>query len=87
MPLPFCDKDPVLPNNKYVALNILRSFKKRLLHDSTFSRYYVEFMQGLLNKGHAEKVPDSELTFDGHAWYIPIMACTILRSLTKSDVC
>ena len=29
-------------------------------------------MQGLLTNGHAERVPDSELSAsDGHAWYIP----------------
>ncbi|MES9904690.1 MAG: DUF1759 domain-containing protein, partial [Sedimenticola sp.] len=72
MPLPFRDKDPSLPNNKYVAQNRLKSLRRKLEKEATFRRHYSEFMQELIKNGHAEQVPASEVSAEnGRLWYIP----------------
>lgn len=72
MPLPFKYQDPVLPNNKSLALNRLKSLRRRLQREETFRQHYSEFMQELLRNGHAEKVPEQDIIpQDGHVWYIP----------------
>ena len=72
MPLPFKGDDPHLPDNKAMVLDRLKSLKRRLAREDTFRQHYSEFMQELLRNGHAEKVPESEITTeDGRVWYIP----------------
>ena len=43
--------------------------KKRLERDPRFKRDYCDFMEGMLEMGHAEPVPKGEL--EGQVWYIP----------------
>ncbi|KAL0176849.1 hypothetical protein M9458_029179, partial [Cirrhinus mrigala] len=70
--LPVRRKDVVLPNNRIVseqrALNLQRKFWK----DSAFHVDYTAFMEDVISKGYAEKVPEKELKrHDGRVWYIP----------------
>ncbi len=70
--LPLKKKDMVLPNNRIVAeqraVNLQRKFRK----DSAFQADYTAFMEDVIFKGYAEKVPVEELErHDGRVWYIP----------------
>ena len=72
MPLPFKLERPCLPNNRMLALHRLRHLRKRLDKDMQYRQHYFDFMNDIIQKGHAERVPDSELgTNDGSVWYIP----------------
>ena len=72
MPLPFKGCDPSLPNNKALALHRLKQLTARFQRDPKYHDDYTAFMERVIKDGHAERVPDSELTInDGHSWYIP----------------
>lgn len=72
MPLPFREETFRLPNNKALALTRLRQLQRKFSKDSKYKEDYVTFMQNIIECGHAEKVPDDELTLkDGKTWYIP----------------
>ena len=72
MPLPFKGDEPELPNNRPLALKRLNSLQKRFESDQKYSNAYVEFMDNIISKGYAEKVPTSELALDnGQIYYIP----------------
>ena len=57
LPLPFSNKDVVLPNNRDMALNIIRMFKK----NEGYAAEYEGFMEEMITKGYAEKVPQEQL--------------------------
>ena len=69
--LPFRDSDPVLPNNRDVALRRLDGLKRKLSTDSKLHEEYTAFMGGMLEKGHAEEVPEDASERRGKVWYIP----------------
>lgn len=70
--LPFKDMLLELPDNRHAVQQRLWSLQKKLARNPTFHRQYQEFMQKLLEDGHAEKVPVSELNrSEGRTWYIP----------------
>ena len=72
MPLPFREEAPKLPNNKPLALHRLTKLKTRLERDEQYSRDYVSFMNDLISKGYAERIPEQESSKDnGRVWYIP----------------
>ena len=72
MPLPFRDEKPVLPNNKILAETRLTQLKKRFSNDSKYQKDYVKFMDNIIEKGFAERVPECELNRnDGQTYYIP----------------
>lgn len=72
MPLPFSSKRPCLPNNRELALHRLRHLRRKMSKDSQYKRHYFDFMNDIIKKGHAEKVPSSDLKVDdGSVWYIP----------------
>ncbi|XP_053403186.1 uncharacterized protein LOC128558291 [Mercenaria mercenaria] len=71
MPLPFKETDPVLPNNKSVALKRVKSLRQRLKRDSTFCQHYSQFMKELISNGHAEMVPESDLNSNKTSCFIP----------------
>ncbi len=70
MPLPFKEERPSLPNNKVCAEHRLRCLKKRLKKDDQYQKDYVTFMEDIIARGDAEKVPESEVT-NQITWYIP----------------
>lgn len=70
--LPFRAEDPVLPNNRCIALQRLQSLKKRFEKDIPFKTQYVDFLNNMLEQGHAELIPTDEPTPNqGKVWYIP----------------
>ncbi|XP_038062585.1 uncharacterized protein LOC119733075 [Patiria miniata] len=71
MPLPL-KTDVQLPNNKPVALKRLNKQKMKMLSNQKYRDDYKTFMENIIEKGYAEKVPDEELDLDNKAvWYIP----------------
>ncbi|XP_053376421.1 uncharacterized protein LOC128547503 [Mercenaria mercenaria] len=69
MSLPFSTSAMCLPDNRQMAVHRLNGLHKRLTHDSRYMSHYVDFMNGLIEKGHAERVPDTKI--EGKRWYIP----------------
>ena len=72
IPLPFKQDDIKLPNNKPLAEKRLARLKDKLKRDEQYKADYIAFMENIIDKGYAEKVPteDSSQT-DGRKWYIP----------------
>lgn len=69
--LPF-KSDVTLPNNLGVAKQRLLGLKRKLEINQEFHEKYTYFLEGVIHKGYAEKVPDSQLDrLDGKVWYIP----------------
>lgn len=60
LPLPFRDKDKVMPDNydmvKERTLHLMKKFRK----DKMYSEEYTPFMEDILKKGYAEKVPHQQ---------------------------
>lgn len=72
LPLPFRDKDPILPDNYDMVAQRAWSLAKKLNKDSAYASEYTTFMEGILDKGYAERVPASQLQrCDGRVWHIP----------------
>ncbi len=72
MRLPLKDNNIKMPNNRDVAEQRLRSLQKRLRKYPDFYEDYTGFMNNIIEKGYAEKVPDENLhRIDGKVWYIP----------------
>ena len=70
--LPLKNNDISLPNNKAMAQQRLESLRRRLERDQKYREHYFAFMQDMINKGHAERVPKNSLgRDDGKTWYIP----------------
>ena len=71
-PLPFKTDDVILPNNKGYCLRRLLSLKRKLLNDENLKADYLASMQKNLDRGHASRVPISQLrTQPGRVWYLP----------------
>ena len=72
MPLPFRGNTPKLPNNKSLALRCLNKLKTRMENDVKYRQDYMTFMQDIIRKGFAERVPHEQgPDDDGKSWYIP----------------
>ena len=72
MPLPFKLKDPNLPNNRVMAMHRLRQLEKNFKRDEKYQKDYIAFMNEVIDKGYAEKVPNEDLARDdGGVYYIP----------------
>ncbi|KAK7895263.1 hypothetical protein WMY93_020588 [Mugilogobius chulae] len=61
---------PKLPDNKVCAMHRLKCLEKRLRKDKTYYKDYRNFMDDIISRGDAEKVPDEELD-NTPSWYIP----------------
>ena len=71
VPMPWRDGRPMLPNNRYVALKRLESTLSKLNKTGMHSRYDAG-IQKYLDDGHAEVVPEGEISRnDGAVWYLP----------------
>lgn len=70
MPLPFKQDRPNLPNNMSCAVQRLKGLERRLKRDQKYYSDYVNFMQDIITRGDAERVPVEELD-NQPAWYIP----------------
>lgn len=70
--LPLKNKDVNMPNNRAVAEQRALNMKKKLQRNQMFKEDYVRFMNDMINKGYAVKVPDEDLNrSDGKVWFIP----------------
>ncbi|XP_034052757.1 uncharacterized protein LOC117533237 [Gymnodraco acuticeps] len=70
LPLPFKSDNPHLPDNKRSAVHRLISLERRLRRNEQYYKDYVHFMNDIITRGDAEKVPESELN-NQISWYIP----------------
>jgi hypothetical protein len=70
--LPWKNTQPSLPKNKSIAVCRLMLLKKRLTKDSDLFQKYSAFMQDLLQKGYARKIPEEERHRQSNTtWYLP----------------
>ena len=61
-----------MPNNRNQALKRAIWQKKKMLHDENYRNDYINFLNEMIAKGYARKVPEYQLeTHPGKAWYIP----------------
>ena len=74
MPLPFRLKDVKMPNNRNQAVNRLNGLIRTLRRKPQMEKDYFEFMQKILDKGHASPVPLDDIrakSQSGKVWYLP----------------
>jgi hypothetical protein len=74
IPLPFKQPNLKLPNNRCVALRRLNQLKRRFERDKQYRDDYVDFMNGLIKNGYAEKVSEKKSSVnhgEEQVWYIP----------------
>ena len=72
IPLPFRHDDVILPNNKEQAAKRANWQKKKMLKDSKYRADYVTFVNDVIAKGYAQRVPSESLTpKPGKVWYLP----------------
>lgn len=70
--LPLKNKEVRMPNNRAMTEQRALNMKKKLQKGQTFREEYVSFMNQVISKGYAVKVPDEELNrSDGKVWFIP----------------
>lgn len=70
--LPFRDDQVQFPDNRVLVEQRLMGLKKRFVKNETLHSDYTTFMETIIEKGYAEKVPESEIERkDGKVWYIP----------------
>ncbi len=72
MPLPFHKEDVYMPMNKAQAILRVNWLKKKLSRNSKLHQGYVKFMNNILEKKYARKVPDDHPEPEpGKVWYLP----------------
>ncbi len=70
--LPFRNNDVIMPNNRCLAEQRLKSLKRKFSRNQEFQEEYITFLTDVINKGYAEAVPQEQLLRDdGKVWYIP----------------
>ncbi len=71
MPIPFCARQPKLPDNRAMALKRLNSLGRKLQRDPELRCQYVSGIQALIDKGYALLVPPEDKgRTDGKVWYL-----------------
>jgi len=71
IPLPF-RHDVCFPENKEQVPQRAHCLRKKLINNETFYKDYVNFMNSIIAKGFARKVPSDRLfAKTGQLWYIP----------------
>ncbi|XP_052762111.1 uncharacterized protein LOC128204746 [Mya arenaria] len=69
-PLPFKSSRPRLPNNRNMVLNRMNRLVDNLRKNETKQRHFMQFMQGMIDNGHAEVA--APVMSDTECWYLPI---------------
>lgn len=70
--LPLRNKDLKMPNNRKVAEQRALNLKHKFLKNHNFHSEYTTFMEGIIERGYAVKVPTTDLRRDnGKVWYLP----------------
>ena len=71
VPLPFRCDDVIVPNNKDQAINRANRQNKKMLRDSQYRSDYVSFVNNIIAKGYAQRVPKELLMpIPGNMWYL-----------------
>ena len=68
-PLPFQSERKRLPNNAEKVRNRFRSLCRNLEKKPAMKQHYITFMDGILNKHHAELAPEEDPAAEN--WYLP----------------
>ena len=85
--LPWRHDPPYLPNNKTMAERRALLLKRRLMKDKDLLEKYRTTMNGYIEKGHAEMVPEEELnTRNRLVWFLPHHPVTHPLKLDKVRV-
>lgn len=71
LPLPLKPQKKHLPNNREMAVHRLKHLRKRMESDTKYKEDYTAFMKNMIDQGHAEKVPDEEISTTKATWFIP----------------
>ncbi|MCP4798391.1 MAG: hypothetical protein GY893_00405, partial [bacterium] len=72
MAIPWKDETPSLPNNRSMAESRLAHLKRKLSRDSTMRIKYTGFIDDLLIKGYARKIPEKpDKEVGSISWYLP----------------
>ena len=71
LPLPLRNESLALPNNEKLAVHRLQQLKLRFRRDEKYKEDYTAFMNDMIKKGYAEKIPKNEVRKDGKIWYLP----------------
>lgn len=70
--LPIKKTDVHMPNNRRAAIQQALNLKRKFQKNPFFHEEYTNFMNDMLRKGYAVKVPTSHLSHQGgQVWYIP----------------
>ena len=71
IPLPFRDPQVTMPNNRVQALK-RATWQRKMLRDESYRNDYVNFVNEMIAKGYARRVPDDRLEAGpGKVWYLP----------------
>ena len=57
LPLPVRNESLALPNNEKLAVHCLQQLKVRFQRDDKYKEDYLAFMNDMVKKGYAEKIP------------------------------
>ena len=71
LPLPLRNESLALPNNEKLAVHRLQQLKQRFQRDDKYKVDYMAFMNDMVKRGYAEKIPKDEVRQDGRIWYLP----------------
>ena len=72
IPLPFRQSKVDLSNNREQAVKRALWQRRKMMQNDQYRNDYVAFINEIINKGYAEKVPEESLEADpGKVWYIP----------------
>ncbi|XP_078355245.1 uncharacterized protein LOC144639837 [Oculina patagonica] len=72
IPLPFRQSEVDLPNNRQQAVKRALWQKQKMIQNHQYRNDYIAFINEIISKGYAEKVPQGTSKTDpGKAWYIP----------------
>ena len=87
MPLPFRNVDVKMPSNKGQAVLRAKWLKKKLLKNEDFCQDYTKFMQDILEKNYARKIPPQSVQpEEGKVWYLPHHGVYHAKKLSKIRV-
>lgn len=72
LPLPLKKENVSMPNNYQQAQQRILSLKRKLERSTEYLSEYTAFLQGVIESGYAEMVPDDELNMESRTvWYLP----------------
>lgn len=83
-PLPFRSPRQRLPNNRQLAYDRLMSLRRTLEKRPEMKTHFLEFMEKMLSRGHAEVAP--ALSHNQECWYLPLFGVYHPKKPTKIRV-